>query len=269
MISIARYIVSSMNSITQIITHFFLFSLAFGTQLFAPVVSTKLTGVGFYKLGTSIVLASLVLALGVDHFMQPGIAPIEWWCYGILIVTNAITYIFHKDHKSWMMWALYVIQIVTFSVLTFNIFSFDPVWIMFFFLSMILLGISNFSMILGHYYLVVPKLSEEPLIYCLYIFWVAFFIKLISSLAVIFSFGMPYLAEGTLLGDGYMYNWLFISMRYLWGYLAPLVLSLFTFKLCKLRSTQSATGVLYIVEFFVIVGELISIYLMAKHGLPL
>jgi hypothetical protein len=75
--------------------------------------------------------------------------------------------------------------------------------------------------------------------------------------------------EGTALGDGYMYNWLFVSMRYLWGFVAPVILSFFTFRLCRLRSIQSATGVLYIVEFFVIVGELISVYLMIKHGLPL
>jgi hypothetical protein len=124
-------------------------------------------------------------------------------------------------------------------------------------------------MILGHYYLVVPKLSEEPLIYCLYIFWTVIFLRIILSLSVLFTSAAPFLVEGTQQGDGYAFNWLFISMRYLWGYLAPLVLSFFTFRLCKLRSTQSATGVLYIVEFFVIVGELIAIYLMAKHGLAL
>jgi hypothetical protein len=258
-----------MNSMTQIVAHFFLFALAYGTQLFSPVVSTKLTGVGFYKLGTSIVLASLVLTLGIDYFMAPGLSQLELGCYGFLILSNVFTYIFHRDQKTWPMWILLGFQVIVFSVLAFNVFAFNPLWIMFFFLSMTLLGISNFSMILGHYYLVVPKLSEEPLIYCLYIFWTALFLKIISSLAVIFSFGLPYLQEGTLLGDGYLYNWLFISMRYLWGYLAPLVLSFFTFRLCRMRSIQSATGVLYIVEFFVIVGELISIYLMGKHGLPL
>jgi hypothetical protein len=258
-----------MNSITQIIIHFFLLSLAFGTQLFAPIVSTKLTGVGFYKLGTSIVLACLVLALGVDFFMEPKLLPVEWWCYGILILSNVLTSIFHRDHKTWVMWALYILQVITFCVLSFYIFAFNPVLIMFFFMSMTLIGISNFSMILGHYYLVVPKLSEEPLIYCLHILWICFFLKIVSSLAVVFSFGQPYLLEGTMLGDGYMYNWLFLSMRYLWGFVAPVILSFFTFKLCRLRSIQSATGVLYIVQFFVIVGELISVYLMAKHGLPL
>lgn len=258
-----------MNSNTQIITHFFLLSLAFGTQLFSAFVSTKLTGVGFYKLGTSIVLTTLVLAAGTDYFMAPAPSLLEWFCYGFLILTNVITYIFHRDDKSALMWVFYVLQILTFILLTFLVFAFNPLWIMFFIMSMMLLGISNFAMILGHYYLVVPKLSVEPLIYSLYIFWTVIFLKIIFALAIIFSVGAPYLVERTELGDGYMYNWLFISMRGLWGYVAPLILSFFTFRLCRLRSTQSATGVLYIVEFFVIVGELISVYLMAKHGLPL
>lgn len=260
---------SNMNSMTQIITHVFLFALAFGTQLLSPVVSTKLTGVGFYKLGTSIVLASLILAFGVDFYMAPELSQIEYICYGILIASNAFTYLTHKDEKSYLMWGIYLLQIIAFSTLTFHVFVFNPIWISFFLSSMLLLGISNFAMILGHYYLVVPKLSFEPLFYCLYIFWTVMFLKIMSSLSIVFSVGQPYLVEETILGDGYMYNWLFISMRYLWGYAAPLILSFFTFHLCKLRSNQSATGVLYIVEFFVIVGELISIYLMAKHGLPL
>lgn len=258
-----------MNSNTQIISHFFLLSLAFGTQIFSPVVSTKLTGVGFYKLGTSIVLACLVLALGIDFSMSPGLGQVDYICYAILILTNAITFVSHRDEKSILMWVMYGIQLITFTTFAYFVFGFNAGWINLFFISSALLGISNFSMLLGHYYLVVPKLSEEPLIYCLNIFWIVIFLRMTSSLAILTSTGAAYLEEGTMLGDGYMYNWLFVSMRYLWGYVAPLTLSFFTYKLCRLRSIQSATGVLYIVEFFVIVGELISAYLMAKHGLAL
>ena len=258
-----------MNSITQIIAHFFLFSLAFGTQLLSPLVSTRLTGVGFYKLGTAIVLSCLVLVLGLDYFMQPPLSAIEWALYGFLILLNVFGYFLHRDDKTWGMWTLYGLQILSFSALTFYTFAFNPIWVSFFTLSMLMLGISNFAMILGHYYLVVPKLSEEPLIYSLNIFWVVAFIKVMFSLALIFSVAQPFLLEGSEVGDGYMFNWLFISMRYLWGYAAPLILSFFTYRLCRLRSIQSATGVLYIIEFFVIVGELISVYLMAKHGLAL
>lgn len=258
-----------MNSSTQTIAHFFLLSLSFGTQIFSPVVNTKLTGVGFYKLGTSIVLISLILAFGLDYYMAPSLGNFEIGCYGALVLTNISSYIFHQDQKTWPMWVLYAFQVFIFCALGFLVFDFRPDWTMLFFSSSLFLGISNFSMLLGHYYLVVPKLSEEPLIYCINIFWTVIFFKMISSLTVIFSSGFPYLQEGTNLGDGYIYNWLFISMRYLWGYVAPLILSFFTFKLCRIRSIQSATGVLYIVEFFVIVGELISIYLMTKHGLSL
>jgi hypothetical protein len=214
-------------------------------------------------------LASLVLALGVDHFMEPALTTREMICYAVLIASNALGFSFHRDHKTWPMWTLYGLQVLTFGVLVFETFAFGSAWITFFSLSMALLGISNFAMLLGHYYLVVPRLSEEPLIYCLFIFWSVMFLRLMSSLAVLTSTAVPYLTEGTQMGDGFMYNWLFVTMRYLWGYLAPLVLSFFTFRLCKLRSIQSATGVLYIVEFFVIVGELISVYLMSKHGLAL
>ena len=258
-----------MNSTTQIIAHFFLLSLAFGTQLFSPVVNSKLTGVGFFKLGTSIVLISLMLAFGLDCYMAPSLGVFEICCYGSLILSNVMTYVFHKDQKTWPMWILFIFQVLGFCTLAFMVFDFQPLWSMLFFTSSLFLGISNFSMLLGHYYLVVPKLSEEPLIYCLHIFWTVIFFKIISSLTVIFSSGLPYLREGTTLGDGYIYNWLFITMRYVWGYIAPLILSFFTFKLCKIRSIQSATGVLYIVEFFVIVGELISVYLMIRHGLSL
>jgi hypothetical protein len=77
-----------MNSITQIIAHFFLLSLAFGTQFFAPVVSTKLTGVGFYKLGTSLVLASLMLAIGLDYFMDPEMRMIEFIALNSIRILN-------------------------------------------------------------------------------------------------------------------------------------------------------------------------------------
>jgi hypothetical protein len=257
------------NSNTQIIAHTFMLALAFGTQLFSPVVNTRLTGVGFFKLGTSIVLASLVLAFGVGFFMVPAM---DLWAlagFGSLVLSNILTYIFHRDQKHWSMWGLYILQIVVFCALVFHLYLPNAPWINFFFFTSLLLGISNFAMILGHYYLVVPKLTEEPLIYCLYIFWAVLFLRMIWSLSLLFTAAAPYLTEGTQLGDGYMFNWLFISMRYLWGYLAPLILSFFTFRLCKLRSIQSATGVLYIIEFFVIVGELIAIYLMAKHGLAL
>jgi hypothetical protein len=248
----------------------FLLALAFGTQLFSVLVNTRLTGVGFFKLGNSIVLAAFTLACASILFIAKFEVPTSSiWAMGLILVTNSLTYVLHRDQKSWFMWTLYGLQILTFCFLVFDLYSPASGWSMFFFYTAGLLGISNFAMILGHYYLVVPKLTEEPLIYTLYVFWTILFLRLMSSVSVFLTAAQPFLQEGTELGDGYTFNWLFISMRYLWGYLAPFILSLFTYRLCRIRSIQSATGVLYIIEFFVIVGEMISIYLMSKHGLAL
>lgn len=254
------------NSITHSVAFLLLFSLAMGTQLYSPLVSTKLTGPGFYRLGAGIVLGSLLCSFGLDYFMLPSLNGAELSCYLFLIISNIVTYAFHRDEKSPLMWTLYILQLVAFSVLAYLSFGLTSALVMFI-STMLFFGISNFAMILGHYYLVVPKLSEKPLIVCLYFYWATLLLKVILSVKGIGEASdLGFFEEGTMVGDGYLFNWIFFIMRYLWGVLAPLVLSYFTYRLCKMRSIQSATGVLYIMEFFVIVGEMIAAYLFFKFG---
>lgn len=257
------------NSITQYVAHLLLFSLAMGTQLYSPIVSTKLTGPGFYRLGAGIVLGSLLCSMGLDYFMAPAMNASEYLCYLFLIASNIFTYAFHQDEKTPLMWGLYALQLVAFSALAY--FSFGATLALVMFIStMLFFGISNFAMILGHYYLVVPKLSERPLIVCLYFYWATLLIKIILSvIGVNKAIALGFFDEGTVAGDGYLFNWIFFIMRYLWGGAAPLILSYFTYRLCRMRSIQSATGVLYIMEFFVIVGEMIAAYLFFKFGFVL
>ncbi len=258
-----------MNSITQSVAYLLLFSLAMGTQIYSPIVSTKLTGPGFYRLGSGIVLGSLLCSFGLDYFMTPALVGVEFFCYLFLIVSNIFTYAFHKDEKSALMWGLYALQIFVFSYLAYLSFGATLALAMFA-STMLFFGISNFAMILGHYYLVVPKLSERPLIVCLYFYWATLGIKIILSvIGVTKANELGFFTEGTMAGDGYLFNWIFFIMRYLWGVVAPLILSYFTYRLCRMRSIQSATGVLYIMEFFVIVGEMIAAYLFYKFGFVL
>lgn len=258
-----------MNSITHSVAYLLLFALAMGTQLYSPLVNTKLTGPGFYRLGAGIVLGSLLCSFGLDYFMAPALTPVEFSCYIFLIASNIFTYAFHKDKKSPLMWGLYTLQMLVFCTL--SVLSFKtPATLMMFVSTMLMFGISNFAMILGHYYLVVPKLSEKPLIISLYFYWAALAAKVILSVIGIGQANaLGFFEEGTYAGDGYLFNWIFFIMRYLWGILAPGILSYFTYRLCRMRSIQSATGVLYIMEFFVIVGEMIAAYLFYKFGFVL
>ncbi len=134
--------------------------------------------------------------------------------------------------------------------------------------SCLFLGLITFSMVLGHWYLVTPKLSEKPLMKASYLIWGLLFVKIALSTEEYLA-NSDVFTEGTMLAEGYMFNWLLFSMRALWGYLVIGILSYFSYRLIKMRSIQSATGVLYVMTFFVFVGELISTYLFFKHGLCL
>lgn len=121
-------------------------------------------------------------------------------------------------------------------------------------------------MMKGHWYLVTPKLSEKPLVQSVVGIWL-----LMAMKVAVTAFGV-YLAwdffrEYTTLGAGYAFNWLMLSMRLIWGYLVILVMSIFAWKLVRMRSIQSATGIFYAMVIFVFIGELISGYLFFKYGL--
>jgi hypothetical protein len=123
-------------------------------------------------------------------------------------------------------------------------------------------------MLLGHWYLVVPKLSERPLKVALIFTWLIMLLKfLLTCTALVKDVG--FFLEGSRLGAGYMFNWIILAMRLAWGYLIIGIMSYFTWKLVKMRSIQSATGMLYVMTFFVFIGELISTFIFYKYGMYL
>jgi hypothetical protein len=60
----------------------------------------------------------------------------------------------------------------------------------------------------------------------------------------------------------------FFWQRVLFGLVGPLALSYFTWETAKIRSTQSATGILYVVFFTVVVGEALAKYLLLATRVP-
>lgn len=248
----------------------FLLSLSLGTALFSWIASPRLTGAGFIRLIVGHGAIFLMVAVAVGWALNG--PPVSAWLVleGIALLSLVVQWKFHPDHKTAGMWALFVIQVIVTLVLFYGHATFEETTYLskylFLLSSAVFLGITHYAMLLGHYYLVVPKLTEKPLLVSLKIFWFLLVVKLIFSGYATFQ-ASGYLSEGSVLGDGYTFNWLVISMRWLWGYGALATLSWFAWKLCRMRSIQSATGVLYIMVFFVFVGELLSAYLFFKHGL--
>jgi protein NrfD len=76
--------------------------------------------------------------------------------------------------------------------------------------------------------------------------------------------GARLVASGLWSPDG-----VFVWMRLLFGLAGPISLLWFIWKTVEIRSTQSATGILYVQLFLVMSGELLAKYLRVAAGLPL
>ena len=62
---------------------------------------------------------------------------------------------------------------------------------------------------------------------------------------------------------------LFLTVRVSFGLVAPLILAWMIHECVKIKSTQSATGILYVSVVFVLIGELSGMYFLMERGLPL
>ena len=62
---------------------------------------------------------------------------------------------------------------------------------------------------------------------------------------------------------------MFVLQRVLFGLVIPASLGYFTWKTIEMRSTQSATGILYVVVFLTLVGEALSVYLSLETAIPI
>lgn len=247
------------------IAEFFLISLAFTYTLFSPIAPSHLTGNGFIKLISNLSIGSLVITLLMSLTSREALAPLGLVLKLTATVALTATAVFHRDQKSWTMWLLYALVVASLGV-HIALFAKDGPSAFFLFSSTLLLGIITYAMILGHWYLVVPKLSEKPLLICAVLTWVILAIKIISSVLNTLNH-MDFFESQTTLGAGYAFNWLLLTMRMSFGYVVILAMSFFNWKLVRIRSIQSSTGILYAMTFFIFIGELVSTYLFFNYGL--
>ena len=138
------------------------------------------------------------------------------------------------------------------------------------FTSVLLLGAAASAMVLGHWYLVVLDLPIMALRRLTILLVVGLVVR---TLLVGWVLAGPVhaayedaraVAAGLWSPDG-----VFVWMRLLFGLAGPLSLLWFIWKTVEIRSTQSATGILYVQLFLVLSGELLAKYLRVAAGLPL
>lgn len=258
-----------MSNTFEIAKYFFL-AAGFGVFAFAPVANSKMTGGGFQKLLSTTCLVSLFFAAITHIITGHSATDLE----AILIYISTISILFHHqlhnhyDEKNTALWILYAIPTLLGFIVLYLFQEKNLLNYLYVASSVYYLGAITYAMILGHWYLVTPKLSELPLKRATLAMWALIGIKLIWTAVEHTKLG-PYLKEGTQLGGGYAFNWLMVIMRDIWGYLVIFAMSIFGWKLVCMRSTQSATGVFYAMTIFIFIGEIIAIYLFYTYGLLL
>lgn len=139
--------------------------------------------------------------------------------------------------------------------------------------SAVLLGTTCTAMILGHWYLVIPSMQVSHLqsIARVHIASTAARIAVVAAV-VWFALATGY-AVDPILGPSFRryilsVDGIFFWQRVLFGLAGPAVLSYLTWETAKIRSTQSATGILYVDFFTVVVGEVLAKYIVLATRVP-
>jgi hypothetical protein len=125
-----------------------------------------------------------------------------------------------------------------------------------------LLGTVLGAMLLGHWYLVVKDLPVAPLrnLTLLLFAFLALRILLVAVAWMLDPTGLAAAAGGLPI---------IVIVRVLFGLGCPLAMSWMIWGTVSIRSTQAATGILYGVSVFVLMGEAASRFLLLKTGFPL
>ena len=124
-----------------------------------------------------------------------------------------------------------------------------------------LLGTATSAMLMGHSYLIAPTMSLTPLLRLLGALFIVTVLRMIVAGLGLWS----WTAEHSLfnLEDETV---LWLPVRWGLGFLGPLGLGWMAWSAARIRSTQSATGILYVVVIFCFLGELTSQLLQANTG---
>ena len=133
-----------------------------------------------------------------------------------------------------------------------------------------LLGSVMLTMVFGHWYLVVPKLSIDPLMRLTKVLVAAIAVRVVTIGA---SFAVLKLKQSIPLADVlrelFIQQGIFFWPRVIFGVFVPIVLAAMIWSTVKIRHTQAATGLLYLAVVALLFGEFFSKFLLFAVSIPM
>jgi hypothetical protein len=245
----------------------FAIRLAFGLSLAAVLISWRAIPLPFFRTQAQIILGLLVLA-ALDQARASG-AGIAFW---IIVVGSVLAY---GSSIAWGL-GLPVLGVRTaalsaiLALAWMTVVSRNPDGLLLGLnaasraASGFLLGAVLCSMLLGHYYLTAPAMTIDPLKRT-----IALIAWGLTARALLAAIGWTIARAGlagqiSFTSDPDALALLF--GRWGMGFVAAGIATYMTWKTAQIRSTQSATGILYIAMIFVSFGELSSLVLSSRYG---
>lgn len=250
--------------------------IAWGCLTLLPLVALREIGQGFYRFFGFLCVALQTFSIGLLLLVGPELEQSYQkaeWALGISLFFTLSFTVALRIRRQWFLWSCFVLAVASgaSAILYFPWLGLDK-WPLFAFhalVSALVLGSGILAMMLGHWYLVTPKLSITPLkrysgSYILLTVLTAL------ELAIYYTFYVGWTAEiATPAGDKLFHeDILFVLFRVAWGILPTLGMSYWIWETVKMRSTQSATGILYAAMVCTMIGEGMGLYLTLASGVP-
>jgi hypothetical protein len=133
-----------------------------------------------------------------------------------------------------------------------------------------LLGSVTVGMLLGHWYLVRTRLDTSHLLFFARLFAAALAVRAAFFVGGLLAAGaLSPRGLGRFLRETAVESGVFFWQRVFFGLLGPAAFAYMVHETARIRSTQSATGLLYLAVIFVVYGEFLARYLAVAGAGPM
>src|SRR6266705_1387736 len=133
-----------------------------------------------------------------------------------------------------------------------------------------LLGSVMLTMVFGHWYLVIPKLSIDPLKLLTKVLIGTIAIRVLTILVSLIVLQLAQtIPFGAVLRSLLVRQGIFFWPRIIFGVLVPVILAAMIWSTIQIRHTQAATGLLYLAVVALLFGEFFSKFLLFAVNIPL
>ena len=265
-------------------TFFFLFSqLGVGMMLTLLFISPRSIGNSFFKFASLTAAILLAVVLGFN-FLFPSPVRQSQLPVVFLLISAALTVIYNRIvdiDKFTAAFALLIgatgtglVSVATDS-LAFNRLMALGGWENWMLLvnhlaATALLGSVMLTMVFGHWYLVIPKLSIEPLMRLTKVLMAAIAVRILTIVASFVVLRMKQaIPLEAVFRELLVQQGIFFWPRVIFGVLVPIVLSAMIWSTVKIRHTQAATGLLYLAVVALLFGEFFSKFLLFAVSIPI